>query len=225
MKINKVKLIMFVLLLTLSLVMTACQTEQDAPTAADGGEETVQEPANTPVADADVDETPAEEPTEAMPASDVDPANAALASDVAGYYQTLADASGAPLLAASAEVSDDELDYIINLNTGVTFNDGTLMDADAVVANFNRWFDPENEYRGDGEYAAWLALFEGFKGELNDEGQLLSSFDGIEKVNDFTVLVHLNRPVPELLVGLSDPAFSILSPAGLANAEYIGTGN
>lgn len=221
MKINKAKLILFALVLTLSLVMTACQTEQDAPATAVSGEETMQ---NTPVAEAGADETPADSPSEAMPAPGIDPANAAL-GDMAASYQTLTDASGAPLLASIADVSDDELDYIIDLNTGVTFNDGTLMDADAVIANFNRWYDPENENRGDGEYLAWVALFEGFKGELGAEEKPLSSFDGIEKVNDFTVLVHLNRPVPEMLIGLGDPAFSILSPTALAKGEFVGTGN
>lgn len=206
MKTNKIKLIVFALLLTLALVMTACQPAQEAP-AADSGEETaMDEPANTPVAEPSADEEPAEDMAEEMPVE----------------YATLTDAAGAPMLAANAEVSDDELDYIIELETGVTFEDGSLMDADAVIANFNRWFDPENEYRGDGEYAEWMALFEGFKGELDEEGKLLSSFDGIEKVNDFTVLVHLNRPVDDMLAGLSDPAFAILSAEGLANGEEIG---
>ena len=200
MKTNKTKFIVLALLLTFALIMTACQTQADAPAPA-ADEEPMAEPANTPEAEAPMDEEPAEAPS---------------GMDAEMGYETLTDASGAPLLAASAEVSDDELDYIIELNPGVTFDDGSLVDADAVIANFNRWFDPENEYRGDGDYAAWAALFGGFKGELDEEGMLLSSFDGIEKVNDFTVLIHLNQPVPDMLVGLSDQAFAILSPAALA---------
>ena len=221
MKTPKTKLIIFALLLTFALTMTACQGQQEAPAADD----VVAESANTPVADTPMDEEPAEGSSDMSMAVDADPANETLSADVAYLFETLTDADGGPSLAAIGEASDDELDYIIELNTGITFHDGTLMDADAVITNFNRWFDPENEYRGEGEYAAWVALFEGFKGDLDAEEKLLSSFDGIEKVNDFTILVHLNRPVPELLVGLSDPAFSILSPAGLANGEYIGTGN
>ena len=219
MKTNKTKLIVFAVLLTFALVMTACQGQQESPSA----EETIEEPANTPVAETTMDEEPAEAPSDMATEMGMDPADGDL-SDYSGF-ETLTDSSGAPLLAASAEVSDDELDYIIELNTGVTFQDDTLMDADAVIANFNRWFDLENEYRGNGEYIAWLVLFEGFKGELDEEDKPLSSFDGIEKVNDFTVLIHLNRPVPDMLVGLSDPAFSIISPTALANGEYVGTGN
>jgi peptide/nickel transport system substrate-binding protein len=220
MKTTKIKYIAFALLLTLALVITACGGQDAAPAADDGAQET----ANTPVADASADEEPAEEATDMESDFDVDPANAELSADMAGYYETLTDASGAPLLAATAELSDDELDYLMDLNTGVTFNDGTLMDADAVVANFNRWFDPEDELRGEGDYPDWVALFGGFKGEVDSEGNLLSSFDGIEKVNDFTVLIHLNRPLPEMLEGLSDPAFSIVSPTALADGQFIGTG-
>lgn len=214
---NKTKLIVFALLLTFALIMTACGGQDAAPAA----EESAQEPANTPVAEASTDEETADEMEMVF---DVDPANAALSADMAAYYETLTDTSGAPLLAATAEVSDDELDYLLDLNTGVTFGDGTLMDADAVVANFNRWFDAENELRGEGDFEAWVALFGGFKGELDSEGNLVSSFDGIEKVNDFTVLIHLNRPVPEMLAGLGDPAFSIVSPTALADGQFIGTG-
>lgn len=205
MKTTKTKFIVFALLLIFALVITACQAEQAAtPAMADTA---AKEPANTPVAaQSSTDEEPTEAPSEAMPMA----------------YATLTDADGVPLLATSADVSDDELDYIINLETGVTFADGTLMDADAVIVNFNRWFDPKSEYRGDGDYVAWTQLFDGFKGDQDADEKPLSSFDGIEKVDDFTVLIHLNRPVKEMLVGLSDPAFAILSPEGLAKGEEIG---
>ncbi len=218
MKTQKTKFILFVLLLTFALMMTACQTAQDTPEPASG-----EEPMATPVADTNVDEEPAEAPSNMVVDTGVDPANEAL-GDAASHFSTLTDASGAPLLAANAEISDDELDYILDLNTGILFEDGTPMNADAVIANFNRWFDPENETRGDGEYAAWAALFGGFKCELDETEKPLSTFDGIEKVNDFTVLIHLNTPVPNMLIGLSDPAFSILSPTALAQGEFVGTG-
>ncbi len=201
MKTKTPKFIVFALLLTLLLALSACQGSADSAPAAD--EAPAAEPANTPVPETNADEAPAEETTDGMPVYE-------------GDYATLTDADGMPVLAANAELSDDELDYVIDLKTGVTFADGTLMDADAVVVNFNRWFDAANEH------AAWLALFEGYQGELDEEGKVLSSFDGIEKVNDFTVLVHLNRPVENMLVGLSDPSFAILSPAALENGEEIG---
>ena len=120
------------------------------------------------------------------------------------------------VLAIDGTVSEDGLDYIINLRPGVTFHDGTTMNADAVIANFNRWFDPQSMYRGSGTYDAWAANFGGFKGELDADGKPKSNVDGIEKVDDLTVLVHLNAPDPDFQYKLANPAFVIVSPAALA---------
>lgn len=222
MKTNKTKLIVFALLITFVFFMTACQGQPEEPAPAT--DEAPAEPTNAPVEEPSVEEEPTEAPNDEVISLNFDPTIGELAFDAAYLFETLPDFNGDPFLAASGEVSDDELDYIFELNTGVLFQDGTLMDADAVIANFNRWFDPENEFHGNGDYTAWEALFDGFKGDLNADGQPLSAFDGIEKVNDITVLIHLNRPVPELMTGLSDPAFSILSPSALANGEFVGTG-
>ncbi len=209
--------IIFILFLTMILALTACQPEAPAPDSA------APEAANTPAANAD--DGAAEMPSSVVVDIEYDPATGGTAPfDTAYFFETLVDGEGAPLLAESGEISDDELDYIFTLHTGVLFQDGSLMDADAVIANFNRWFDAENELRGEGEYAAWKALFGGFKGEMDADGQPRSAFDGAEKVNNFTVLVHLNRPVPELMNGMSNPAFAILSPTSLAEGQFVGTG-
>lgn len=140
-------------------------------------------------------------------------------------YEGLVRAEGDEIIAVLATkwtVSVDELDYIFELRPGVTFHDGTPLNADAVIANFNRWFDPTDALRGTGTYDAWKIAFLGFKGETTAEGHPVSSFDGIEKVNDLTVLVHLNQPVDDLMFKLSDEAFAIVSPAALA-ADGFGT--
>jgi peptide/nickel transport system substrate-binding protein len=148
----------------------------------------------------------------------LDPANATSdnARAAVGYlYEGLVgleDGNPVGVLAESFTVSEDGLDYIFNLRPGVNFHDGTALNADAVVANFNRWFDPEDPNRGSGEFSAWASNFGGFRGEFTDEGAAKSIYDGIEKVNDFTVLVHLNTQDPDFLVKLSDSAFSIVSP-------------
>jgi len=221
MKTNKIKFTMFALFLILVFVMTACQAQPETSTPAT--DEAPAKPTNTPVVETSMDEEPTEA-SEETTSLNLDPATGELNFDTAYLFETLTDVDGNPFLAASGEISDDELDYIFELNTGVLFQDGTSMDADAVITNFNRWFDPENDYHGNGDYAAWKALFGGFKGELNADEQPLSAFDGIEKVNDFTVLIHLNRPVPELMAGLGNSAFSILSPTALAKGDFVGTG-
>jgi peptide/nickel transport system substrate-binding protein len=119
----------------------------------------------------------------------------------------------APGLALSWTISEDRLDYVFTLKTGATFADGSAVTADAVVANFNRWFDPSDPAHASGPIDAWMATFGGFKGEKDATGKPKGSFDGIEKVDNFTVLVHLNRPYDDLLTALAQPDFGIVSPA------------
>jgi len=132
------------------------------------------------------------------------------------------DAGGAPqpALAESWVISDDQLDYIFTLRSGLTFSDGTAITPDVIADNFNRWFDPRSPLRGNGTYAAWEKIFLGFHGEKDDDDRAKSTVDGIQKVDVNTVLIHLNRPVPELLTYLADPAFAILNPASLSDPAY-----
>jgi peptide/nickel transport system substrate-binding protein len=139
---------------------------------------------------------------------------------------TRLDTSGKPqaALAVKWTVSDDQLDYVVDLRQGVTFHSGAVFNADAVLANFNRWFDPKNPLHGSAEFPGWKKIFLAFKGDLAADGTAASPFDGIEKVDEHTVLIHLNRPMPELLTDLADPSFAILNPVLLsAKAGSIGT--
>lgn len=164
-----------------------------------------------------------------QPASNVDlnldPANPSSdnASAAAPYlYESLVRLKDGVLDAALAEtvtVSEDGLDYIFTLRQGVTFHDGTPLSADVVVLNFNRWFDPADANRGSGDYAAWAANFGGFKGETTEDGKPKSQVDGIEKQDEAVVIIHLNTPDPDLLTKLTDPAFSIMSPATFAGGD------
>ncbi|HEX2697147.1 MAG TPA: ABC transporter substrate-binding protein, partial [Anaerolineales bacterium] len=66
-------------------------------------------------------------------------------------YETLVkmqDNAPAPGLVGSVSASEDGLAYTLNLRPGVTFHDGTPVNADAVIANFNRWFDPADAAHG-----------------------------------------------------------------------------
>lgn len=168
--------------------------------------------------------------SEATPASDtldlnIDPAN--LTSDnaqAAAPYLfeglvRLQDGVVVGALAESFTVSEDGLDYIFNLRSGVTFHDGSPLTADVVVSNFNRWFDPADPNRGNGEYANWVTDFGGFKGETNDDGKPKSQIDGIEKQDEFVVIIHLNTPDANLLMKLTNPAYSIISPAAFAGGD------
>jgi peptide/nickel transport system substrate-binding protein len=216
--------ILFALLTLLALLLTAC----GAPATGGGGAAT--EPPVAPV----VTEPPAAAtpslPETATISKDIllDPANATDADSllIVGYvYEGLVtmNADGiAPSLAESWTVSDDGLDYIFTLRQNVTFQDGAPFNADAVIANFNRWFDQEDPAHGAGEYAAWATIFGGFKGETGADGAPKASYDGAEKVDDYTVLIHLNRTEQNFLAKLNNPAFAMVSPAAFA-ADYFGT--
>jgi peptide/nickel transport system substrate-binding protein len=206
----------FIFVLLLSLLVSACGSGS-------GGNATDTASTSAPATEA---------PGDSAPAADLalDPANTANenAATVAGHvYEGLVKVKDGEIVGALAEswtVSDDGLDYIFNLRPGVLFHDTTQFNADAVLVNFNRWSDPADAMRGSGAFAAWASAFGGFKGETTEDGKAKSIYDGIEKVNELTVLVHLNTPDPEFLGKIADPAFGIISPAALSSGADGGTG-
>lgn len=123
----------------------------------------------------------------------------------------------APGIAFEYQVSDDGLTYEFSLRADAVFSNGDPINADVVMDNFNRWFDPEHRLHGDtsANYQAWLECFGDFRGAVDEEGNPTSLFDGIEKVDNLTVLIHLNEPMDNFLVLVAQPPFSILNPATL----------
>jgi ABC-type transport system substrate-binding protein len=195
---NKQSILKIVLVATIcSLVLIACGPQSPTP--------------QTAVATAVPQSTQASSGSSGSPATDV-PAPSPTAP-VGDTLVTIKDGKPAPGLALSWTISQDRLDYVFTLKTGATFTDGSAVTADAVVTNFNRWFDPTDPAHASGPVDAWMAAFGGFKGEKDANGQPKGSFDGIEKVDTFTVLVHLNRPYVDLLKTLAQPDFGIVSPA------------
>jgi peptide/nickel transport system substrate-binding protein len=205
---KKIRLLLSCLLIIAGLLLAACS----------GAADTVSQPTNSAPSD-----TGGGNGTNADFV--LDPANAtgdnALAAIGYLYEGLVRIQDGAPVgaLAESFTVSEDGLDYIFDLRSDVSFHDGSALNADLVIANFNRWFDPNDVNRGSGEFAAWAENFSGFKGETTEDGKSKSQYDGIEKVNDFTVLVHLNTPDPDFLTKLTNPAFSIASPGAFAAGD------
>ncbi len=133
-----------------------------------------------------------------------------------------------PALAESWDVSDDGLEWTFHLRQGVTFHDGTPFNADAVVFNFERWWDLDNPYNlGEDQFIYWDYMFQGFKGDPN------SVLAGIEKVDDYTVKLTLSVPNASLLNTLTMENFRFASPTavmeqgdiyGTAEGHAVGTG-
>jgi peptide/nickel transport system substrate-binding protein len=122
-----------------------------------------------------------------------------------------------PALAESWTTSEDGLTWTFTLRDGVTFQDGEPFNADAVVWNFNRWFDKENPaHKGDFEY--WANMFQGFKGETDEAGKPKSFFVSAEAVDPKTVKITLNRPNAPLLQTLAMGNFAFASPKAVEQA-------
>ncbi len=98
-----------------------------------------------------------------------------------------------PMLATSYNW-ESPTSLILHLRPGVTFQDGTKMDAAAVVATFTRDLTMQGSAR---------------KGEL-------ANVTGAEVVDPLTVKVTLSKPNAALIAQLTDRAGMILSPAATA---------
>jgi peptide/nickel transport system substrate-binding protein len=133
-----------------------------------------------------------------------------------------------PALATSWEAWEGGLEWVFHLREGVSFHDGTPFNADAVIFNFERWWDTDHPYNlGADQFIYWDYMFQGFKG---DENAVVA---GIEKVDDMTVKLVLNRPNASLLNTLTMENFRFASPAaieeqgenyGTAEGRAVGTG-
>jgi peptide/nickel transport system substrate-binding protein len=211
---------MLVLILSLSFLLAACSPNVE-PTAEP---EAVTEPESVEESEPAPTEVPTVAPTEEVPeivaeGVQLDPAildNEDLLRVCSYIFETLVreeDSIIVPALATSWKISDDGLDYIFELRPNVTFQDGTRFDADLVIANFNRWFDQENPlHNADATFYAWQEAFLGFKGEVDANNSPISPYDGIEKINNLSVLIHLNREDPQFLQKIAQPSFGFIVP-------------
>ncbi|WLR51267.1 ABC transporter substrate-binding protein [Bacillus tianshenii] len=106
-----------------------------------------------------------------------------------------------PGLATEWKVSEDGLKYTLTLREGVKFHDGTDFNADAVVANFERWMNGSAE-----KFPYYVSMFGGFKG---DEGHVIQD---VKAVDPTTVEFTLKRPQAPFLKNLAMVPFGIASP-------------
>ena len=124
-------------------------------------------------------------------------------------YETLvkvdSDANIKPLLATEWDVSDDNLVYTFSLEEGAKFASGAPLNAEAVVASFER------------------ARSESATAQIRDKW---GPVDTIEADGEHTVVITLNRPSHAWLYDLSGPMGIIADPAGFAdiNTTPVGSG-
>jgi peptide/nickel transport system substrate-binding protein len=115
-----------------------------------------------------------------------------------------------PWLATSWSTSKDGLTWTFHLKPGVKFTDGTPLNAQAVVTNFEYWSDPSN---GNG-VVPYLGAY----------------YQSAKALNDTTVQLTLKKPYAPLLSSLSQGYDGIISPKTYAKGpeaicnEPVGSG-
>jgi peptide/nickel transport system substrate-binding protein len=120
-----------------------------------------------------------------------------------------------PALAESWETSDDGLQFIFKIRSGVTFHDGTPLDARAVEANFLRQLDENNPL---------------FQETMVYRDIVFADVESVEATGDLELTVTQSRPTILLPGNLSIFAAGIVSPTALEEqgAEFgqspVGTG-
>ena len=119
-------------------------------------------------------------------------------------------ADPAPLLAESWETSEDGLSTVFQLKEGVTFHDGEPFNAEAVCANFDRWYNWEGLAASE---ALGYYYYKLYKGYASDPSKAV--YESCEADGDYSVTINLAKPFAGFVPSLSLPAFSMQSPKAL----------
>jgi peptide/nickel transport system substrate-binding protein len=131
-----------------------------------------------------------------------------------------------PLLATSWEPNADGTSWTFQLRDDVKFHDGTEFNADAVCANFDRWYNFTGVQQSPSVSYYWQTVFTGFaNNEDSEQGQSL--YKSCEATDPTTAVINLTQPSASFLSGLALASFSIASPTALEkyNADKVtGTG-
>ena len=120
------------------------------------------------------------------------------------------DANTIPWLATSWKANKNVTEWTLKLRKGVTFSDGSPLNAEVIVFNFNRMKDPATGSK--------------------QAGPLLGKFNRAEIVDDMTVKAYFDEPYALLPFALSSPFMGIVSQAAVEkygdkfNENLIGSG-
>lgn len=122
-----------------------------------------------------------------------------------GLTRFTSDGSVVPGLAESWEISEDGLTYTFTLHDGVTFHDGTTMDAEDVKFSLDRILAEDS---------------------ANAQKALYAGIDSVEVIDPLTVKLTLGAPNGNMLFNLAWGDAVIVAPESIDNIKQmpIGTG-
>ena len=122
-----------------------------------------------------------------------------------------------PGLAESWESNADATSWTFKLRQGVNFHDGTPFNAEAVCANFERWYNFQGSFQNPSATYYWQYTFGGgFKNPAEGSpGPEDSLYKSCEVVDDSTVTLNLTRPSATFLEALVLVPLSIQSPTAM----------
>jgi len=123
------------------------------------------------------------------------PHNRVMRSIYDSLTRLLPDQTVGPWLAESWEVSPDRKEYTFTLKQGVKFHDGTVFDAEAVKANFDRLAEPKNALSSISS---------------------LGPYERSEVLGSHKLKLVLKQPFTPLLRNLSMTKLGIVSPTAVA---------
>jgi peptide/nickel transport system substrate-binding protein len=117
----------------------------------------------------------------------------------------------APALSESYDVSEDGLTYTFHLRTDAKFTDGTDFNADAVCANFERWYNFEGLAASPAASEYYQNVFGGFKSTPD----VPSLYKSCEAKDDATAVITISQVTSRFPAALTLPSFAMQSPTAL----------
>lgn len=118
-------------------------------------------------------------------------------------------------LATEWESREAGTQWDFKLRDGVTFHDGTDFTAEAVCANFDRWFNQTGVNQSSGVSYSWINDFGGFA----DQPDVPTLYEGCDVTGELEMTLRLTRASSHMPDVLAYSSFAFSSPEALEKYE------